>query len=69
MLAQASSLKQVWTSSEWGLTRRQASHSQYKARSVAAASLYHQEEAVEEVRWLLPQEKLGLRWEQTLEEV
>jgi hypothetical protein len=69
MLAQASSLKQVWTSSEWDLTRRPASHSQYKARSVAAVCLSLQEAAVEEVRWLLPQGKLGRRWERTLEEV
>jgi hypothetical protein len=69
MLAQAYSLKQVWTSLEWDHIRRQASHSQYEARSVAAVNLSLQEAAVEEAQWLLLQEKLGLRWEQTLEEV
>jgi hypothetical protein len=69
MPAQASNLKQVWMSLEWGLTRRRASRSQYKARSVAAVCLSLQEAAVEEVQWLLLQEKLGRPWEQTLEEV
>jgi hypothetical protein len=69
MPAQASSRKQVWTSLEWVLTRRLVIHSQYRVRSVAAASLSPPEAAVEEVRWLLLQEKLGRRWERTLEEV
>jgi hypothetical protein len=69
MRAQASNLKQVWTSSEWDLTRRQASHSQYRARSVAAVYLSLQEAAVEEVQWLLLQEKLGRHWERILEGV
>jgi hypothetical protein len=64
---QAFSLKQVWTSLEWDLTRRPATHSQYKARSVAAVYLSPQEAAVEVVRWLLLQEKLGRRWGRTLE--
>jgi hypothetical protein len=69
MRAQRSNLKQVWTSLEWDPTRRPTTHSQYKARSVAAESLSPQEAAVEEVRWLLLQVKLGRRWERTLEEV
>jgi hypothetical protein len=69
MQAQASSRKQVWTNLEWDLTLRQPSRNQYKAHLAAAASLYLQEAAVEVVRWLLLQEKLGRRWGRTLEEV
>ena len=61
MQAQAFNRKWVWTSLEWDLTPKPVTHSQYRARSAAAARLYHQEAAVEEVPWLLPQEKLGRR--------
>jgi hypothetical protein len=69
MQAQAFNRKQVSTSLEWALTLRPVIHSQYKARSVAAASPYPQEAAVEEVQWPSLQEKLGRHWERTLEEV
>jgi len=69
MRAQTSSRKQVSTNSAWDLTRRRVSRVQYKARSVAADSLFPREVAVEEAPWLLLQEKLGQRWERTLEGV
>jgi hypothetical protein len=69
MRAQRSNLNQVWTNLEWDPTRRPVTRSQYKARSVAAVYLSPQEAAVEVVRWLLLQEKLGRRWERTLEGV
>lgn len=69
MRAQPSSQKRVWTSSEWDLTRRRVTHSQYRVRTAAAVRPYLQEAAVEEVQSLLLQEKLGRRWEQIPEEV
>lgn len=69
MRAHASNRNRVWTSLEWDLIPRPITHGQYKARSVAAVYLSPQEAAVEVVRWLLLQEKLGRRWERTLEGV
>jgi hypothetical protein len=69
MQARKSSRKRVWTSLVWDPTRNPAILVPYKALSVAMASLYLQEEAVEEARWPLQMVKPGQLWERIPEEV